>query len=447
MVRYKFPQDFLWGVSSSSYQIEGSHDRDGRRPSIWDTFSHTPGKVQNGDTGDIACDHYNRYKEDVALLRTLGVKAYRFSIAWPRIFPDGKGSPNEKGMQFYRNLVDELIKNDIKPIVTLYHWDLPQALQDEGGWDNKSIIEHFKGYANYVFDNLGNGVHQWITMNEPWVSTFAGNLTGEHAPGLVDLSTALRIGHNMLLAHGETIKLYREKKLKGSIGITYNVSAISPKTDSCEDVHIAETANAYVNAWFMEPVLKGRYPELLDNIFKEYKIEIPWVRDSDMEIISTPIDFIGLNYYTRQIVKSGNGFFGAEILEPEGECTDMDWEVYPKGLYDILVKIKQDYGNMDIYITENGAAYTDGPDKYKKINDHERIEYLKEHIKSAYKAIKDGISLRGYYVWSFLDNFEWAYGYSKRFGIIYVNFHTQERIIKDSGKWYKQVIENNGLDQ
>lgn len=442
---YKFPQYFLWGAAASSYQIEGAVDAGGRKPSIWDTFSHTPGKIYNGDTGDTACDHYNRFIEDVELLHRLGVKAYRFSIAWPRIFPDGKGSPNEKGMEFYMKLVDELIKYAIKPVATLYHWDLPQALQDEGGWGVRKTVDYFKDYAGFVFDRLGDKVFQWITLNEPWVSAFAGNFTGQHAPGLKNLSAALEAAHHLLLAHGETVKLYREKNLKGTIGIALSVSPVYPGSDSKKDLYLAEIAHTLINTWFMDPILKGQYSNLLDPIFQDYSVPMPRIFDNDLKVINTPVDFIGINYYRRQVIKSGEGFFGIELVKPEGKYTDMDWEVYPEGLYDILARIRQDYGNISIYITENGAAYKDVPDPQKNIHDIERISYIRQHILAAHRAVQDGINLRGYFLWSFIDNFEWTYGYSKRFGLAYVDYPTQERIIKNSGNWYKNVIESNGI--
>jgi beta-glucosidase len=440
-----FPKDFLWGVATASYQIEGSVNKDGRKPSIWDTFSHIPGNTLNGDTGDVACDHYNRYKEDVALLKQYGIKTYRFSIAWPRIFPDGSGEPNEMGMQFYIDLVDELLANDIKPIVTLYHWDLPQALQEHGGWTNREIVDHFVTYANYVFDHLGDKVYQWITLNEPWVVAMLGYYTGEHAPGIKDLPTALDVVHHLFLAHGETVKLYRTKNLKAQIGITLNVCPKDPASDAPEDVEATERMHAFANSWYLEPIFKGTYPQNLVDWYKKKNIGLPNIQMNDMDTISQPIDFLGINYYTRAVVKEGNDLFGAENIRPEGEYTAMDWEVYPQGLYDILSRIHHDYNGPDIYITENGAAYDDVRTEDNHIHDKKRTTYLQEHFKAAHQAIQDGIALKGYYVWSFMDNFEWACGYSKRFGLTYIDYETQERIIKDSGLWYKQVIRNNAF--
>lgn len=446
-MEYKFPQDFLWGAATASYQIEGAHDEDGKKPSIWDTFSHTHGKIVNDDNGDVACDHYHRYKEDVALLKQLGIEAYRFSISWPRIFPDGKGTPNEKGMEFYINLVDELISQGIKPVATLYHWDLPQALQDYGGWGVRETMECFKEYAAYVFDKLGDKVNQWITINEPWVSAFAGHFTGEHAPGLRNLSAAREASHHLLLAHGEAVRLYREKNLKGTIGITLSVSPVYPASETKRDLHMADFAHALINSWFLDPVFKGKNTGIMESLFREYSVPMPRMGEKDMDIISTPIDFLGINYYTRQVVKLGNGLFGVEKLRPEGTYTDMDWEIYPQGLYDILSRIKEDYGDISIYITENGAAFRDSVDYNKNIHDTERISYIKEHLKVVHKAIQDGIRVKGYFVWSLLDNFEWTYGYSKRFGVVYMDFETQERMVKDSGWWYRNVIGNNGVGE
>lgn len=446
MTAYKFPENFIWGAATASYQIEGAVFEDGRKSSIWDTFSHTKGNVFNGDTGDTACDHYHIYKDDIKLIKELGLKAYRFSIAWSRIFPDGYGEPNEKGMQFYMDLVEELIKNNIEPCVTLYHWDLPQALQDIGGFENRDIVKHFKNYASYIFDKLGDKIKYWITFNEPWVSTILGNYEGIHAPGIKNIETALKVGHNLLLAHGEAVRVFREKKLNGKIGITYNVTPKYPLTQSLEDIEAAERAHSYEFRWFINPVLKQTYPDNLVKWYEGNNIKLPEIQPDDMKIISTPVDFIGINYYFRQVIKHGSSMPGIEVVRQPGKYTEMDWEIYPEGLYDILMRIKKDYGNIDIYITENGAAFKDTLDTDRRIRDNERIEYFVEHFKSAYKAIQDGVQLKGYFAWSLLDNFEWQLGYSKRFGIIYVDYKTQERIIKDSGYWYKNVIENNSLN-
>ncbi len=447
MNQYYFPKDFVWGVATASYQIEGAHDQDGRKPSIWDTFCRTPGKVVNGDTGDVACDHYNRYKEDVALLSQYGVDAYRFSIAWPRIFPDGFGAPNEAGMAFYINLVDELLAHNIKPVVTLYHWDLPQTLQDQGGWANRETIAHFKNYAAYVFDRLGDKVHQWITFNEPWVFTFLGNFTGEHAPGIQDLSTALVVGHNVLVAHGEAVGVYRQKGLTAPIGITLSVSAQYPASDAPEDLAASERMHAYTNSWFLDPIYKKQYPQnLWDWVECQMKLPMPTLLPGDLDIISRPIDFVGINYYFRGLIKAGNDPLGVERLRPEGQYTAMDWEVYPQGLYDIMARFQKDYGAIDLYITENGAAFPDLVSEDGQIHDKERTEYLVQHFQMAHKAVADGIPLKGYFVWSFLDNFEWACGYDKRFGITHMDYATQVRTVKDSGKWYMEVIKERGFE-
>lgn len=444
MNNYNFPKEFLWGAATASYQVEGAFNRDGKGLSIWDTFSHEAGNIINNDTGDDACNHYDMFKNDVKLLSDFGVKAYRFSISWPRIFPMGNGKPNIAGMNFYIKLVDELLKYNIKPVVTLYHWDLPQSLQDKGGWANRNIVEDYKSYCNYVFETLGNKVHQWITFNEPFIFTFLGNYFGEHAPGIKDLETSLRIGHNVLLAHGEVVRLYRSKNLKGEIGIAYNVSTKYSATENHQDLEACQRAHDFDNGWFMDPIFKGKYPKELSVWLKNMKMDMPWVRDNDMESICEPIDFVGINYYTRQVVAYEEDGFGYKNIRQEGKYTDMDWEIYPRGLYDILARIKKDYGDIEIYITENGAAFEDIVDN-GEIHDNDRLDYLKGHFKEACNAINDGINLKGYFVWSFMDNFEWAFGYSKRFGLVHVNYETFERTVKDSGKWYKKVIADNGF--
>ncbi|MEN3012432.1 MAG: GH1 family beta-glucosidase [Dictyoglomus thermophilum] len=445
MAKLVFPKEFLWGAAIASYQIEGAWNEDGKGESIWDRFAHTPGTIYENQNGDIACDHYHRYEEDVELMAEIGLKAYRFSISWPRIFPEGRGKLNPKGVYFYEKLIDKLLEKNIKPAITLYHWDLPQALEDKGGWLNRDTAKYFSEYANFMFYKFGDVVPIWITLNEPFVSAFLGYAWGWHAPGKKDMKGAFVAGHNMLLAHGLAVQAYRDGGYKGNIGITINVATVYPETNSEEDLKAAEKQDAFGNRWFIDPIFKRKYPEIIWKILEEnnWSFDFPI---SDFDIISSPIDFMGINYYTRNIVAyDKNSHLGVKRVEGPNEHTDMGWEVYPDGLYDILIQLYRDY-KIPIYITENGAAYNDTVED-GRIRDINRINYLKEHIKRTYFAIRDGVDLRGYFVWSLMDNFEWAHGYSKRFGIIYVDYNTQKRILKDSAYFYKKIIEENGVDE
>ncbi|TYT24287.1 beta-glucosidase [Dictyoglomus thermophilum] len=445
MAKLVFPKEFLWGAATASYQIEGAWNEDGKGESIWDRFAHTPGTIYENQNGDIACDHYHRYEEDVELMAEIGLKAYRFSISWPRIFPEGRGKLNPKGVYFYEKLIDKLLEKNIKPAITLYHWDLPQALEDKGGWLNRDTAKYFSEYANFMFYKFGDVVPIWITLNEPFVSAFLGYAWGWHAPGKKDMKGAFVAGHNMLLAHGLAVQAYRDGGYKGNIGITINVATVYPETNSEEDLRAAEKQDAFGNRWFIDPIFKRKYPEIIWKILEEnnWSFDFPI---SDFDIISSPIDFMGINYYTRNIVAyDKNSHLGVKRVEGPNEHTDMGWEVYPDGLYDILIQLYRDY-KIPIYITENGAAYNDTVED-GRIRDINRINYLKEHIKRTYFAIRDGVDLRGYFVWSLMDNFEWAHGYSKRFGIIYVDYNTQKRILKDSAYFYKKIIEENGVDE
>jgi beta-glucosidase len=452
MMKYSFPKGFEWGTATSAYQIEGAWNEDGKGESIWDNFSHKPGNIQNGDTGDIACDHYHRYKEDIQIMKEIGVKAYRFSISWPRILPKGTGKPNQKGLDFYKNLVESLLDAHIKPVVTLYHWDLPQALQDKGGWVNRDSINYFEDYAKLMFKELGDIVPMWITHNEPWVVAHYGHTFGEHAPGLKDTKKAIQASHNLLLSHGKAVHAYRQIGLKGEIGISLNFIPSFPHTDSREDKIAAEKQDQFVNRWFLDPLFKGAYPRFLFNFYK-WKYDLPRIEKGDLELISTPIDFLGINYYYRNILKSTgtlhelftNELSIEKVRIKKAQYAAMGWENYPQGLYNLLAGVKRDYGNIPLYITESGAAFNDKLTKDNKIHDKKRIKYLREHIKKACQALRDGVPLKGYFVWSQMDNFEWEYGFSKRFGLIYVDFQTLKRIWKDSAYFYKEVIKNNGI--
>lgn len=449
MERMVFPDKFIWGAATAAYQIEGGAREGGRGESIWDRFSHIPGKTLNGDTGDEACDHYHRYQHDISLMKELGLKGYRFSIAWPRVFPGGKGTANQDGVDFYNRLVDGLLENGIEPMVTLYHWDLPQALQDEGGWRNRNTIDYFAEYASYLFATLGDRVKKWITHNEPWVVAFAGHFQGRHAPGLCDLPLAVQVTHHLLLSHAKAVERYRSSKYgDGKIGITLNLYPTYPASETAADQKAAVLIDGHHNRWFLDPVFKGTYPEDLLELYQK-SLSAPVLLPGDMEFIAAnAIDFLGVNYYSRKVVRYSAIHPVLQFVEvkPEGaEYTEMNWEVYPRGLYDLLIRISRDYHNPEIYITENGAAFKDREPGSGIVADDERLEFLKQHFAAAHRAIRDGVRLNGYYVWSLMDNFEWAHGYSKRFGVIYIDYQTQARIWKKSGRWYREVIKNNGL--
>ncbi len=444
---YKFPADFVWGTSTSAYQIEGSPTADGAGPSIWHRFSHTPGNTYMDQTGDVACDHYRRYKEDIALMSELGTNAYRFSIAWGRIFPNGTGAVNKRGIDFYSRLVDELLKRGIKPNVTLYHWDLPEALDNRGGWLNRDIAEWFCDYAVTMWDALGDRVEMWSTLNEPWVVTDGGYLSGLLAPGHSNLYEAPLATHNLLRAHGMAVQRFRSSGAaqNGKIGIVVNLEPKYPASRSSADLQATKRADAYMNRQYLDPVFLGRYPEEMTEIFGE---AWPDWSDDDMQLIAEPIDFLGINYYTRKVER-----FHPEILPLKTKHvpqlnhihTETHWEVFPEALTQILMWVTERYGKLPIYITENGAAFYDPPSPINgRIEDPLRIEYYRQHLRAAHDAMKQGVDLRGYYAWSLLDNYEWSLGFSKRFGLIHVDYETQRRTIKASGRYYSEVIRSSG---
>jgi beta-glucosidase len=449
VAKYLFPAGFLWGAATASYQIEGSPEADGKGESIWDRFSHSPGRIWENDTGDIACDHYRRYREDVELMAALGLNTYRFSIAWPRIFPAGGGRPNEQGLDFYRRLVEALQQQKIKAAATLYHWDLPQALQDKGGWESRDTARYFAEYAAYLFEKLDLPVDLWITINEPWVVAYLGHAFGIHAPGDTDFGTALQVGHNLLLGHGLAVKAFREAKRDAEqIGITLNLAPIQPNSDSEADLEAALRSDGFMNRWYLDPLFKASYPEDLVEIFSR-RFKMPDQEDGDLQVISEPMDFLGINNYTRVLVEStgvADDFMGNPINPPDQEYTEMGWEVYPEGLYELLARVHRDYGPLPLYVTENGSAFDDQLSKDGTVDDPRRINYLQGYLLACWRAIEEGVPLKGYYAWSLLDNFEWAFGYSKRFGLIYVDYPTQKRYLKNSALWYKEVIARNGLD-
>ena len=440
----RFPAGFMWGAATSAYQIEGSPLADGAGPSIWQRFCRTPGMVLGGENGDVACDHYQRYKEDVALMRELGLKAYRFSMSWSRVLPGGRGAVNGPGLGFYERLVDELLRNDIEPLVTLFHWDLPAALDDRGGWLNPDIAPWFAEYAAVVFRKLDGRVKHWVTHNEPWVVTDGGYLHGALAPGHRNRFEAPIAAHNLLRAHGAAVQAYRAHG-KHRIGLVVNLEPKYTATAAAEDQAATARADAYMNRQYLDPVFKGRYPEELREVFGEAWPQWP---AADFELIRQPIDFLGVNYYTRNVTRNDALNYplrAAPVRQPRATYTETNWEVYPQGLTDTLLWVKERYGNLPLYVTENGAAFFDPPTAEDgRIDDPLRVSYLRHHIAAVRSAIAQGADVRGYFVWSLLDNFEWALGYSKRFGIVHVDYATQQRTLKASARYYSSVIASHG---
>ena len=449
-----FPENFLWGTATASYQVEGAVEEDGRGTSIWDTFSHTPGKIHHGDTGDIACDQYHRLREDLDLMSELGLKAYRFSVAWPRIQPYGSGATNQKGLDYYRRLVDGLRQRSIEPMLTLYHWDLPQALEDGGGWTNRETSERFAEYTGIVYDALSNDVGFWISLNEPWVSAWMGYGLGVHAPGHKESAKALAATHHLLLGHGLAMERMRSAGDENQLGVTLNLHPARPSRDHEADREAARLVDGQANRLYLDPLFRGEYPEDIFTYYGERGVDLSYVQDGDLEKISAPFDFLGINYYFRNTVRDASeedlpempfADLGARPVIPhDAEKTAMGWPVEPEGLAEILVRIKEDYADVPLYVTENGRAVHDYIDPEGDVDDEERVSYLDAHFRAAHEAMERGVDLRGYMVWSFLDNFEWAEGYSKRFGIVFVEYGTQRRIPKSSARWYAGVIRRNG---
>ena len=432
-----FPRDFVWGAATAAYQIEGAANADGRGESIWDRFCRTPGKVANGDTGDRACDHYHRWPEDLDLMASLGVGAYRFSIAWPRIQPDGRGAANGKGIDFYRRLVDGMLERGITPLATLYHWDLPQRLQDDGGWASREIVDRFADYAALVFDGLGDLVDTWLTHNEPWVTSFLGYGYGVKAPGVADWSQALAAAHHTLLSHGRAVRAYRAGGGRGEIGITLDLTHVTGEPEA------ARRLDGHRNRWFLDPVLRGGYPADLVELYEDRFGPLEFVQAGDLEEIAVPIDFLGVNFYQPAVVRtnSADGPLALEQVEWDGPRTAMGWTVEPTSLTALLLRLKRDYGEVPLVITENGASYDDPPlDGQAVIEDPQRVAFLRGHVEAVERAVEDGVDVRGYYVWSLLDNFEWEHGYDRRFGIVAVNFDNLKRTPKRSALWYRDLI-------
>ncbi len=446
MPMLKFPEGFVWGAITAAYQIEGAWNEDGKGPSIWDTFVRQPGKIERGETADVAVDHYHRYPEDITLMQQLGLQAYCFSVSWPRILPEGTGKANPAGLDFYDRLVDGLLAKNISPYVMLYHWDLPQALQDKGGWGERFIIDAYSEYARVVARRLGDRIPAWVTHNEPMVISLAGNFLGQLAPGLQDPFVALRVAHNLLVAHGQAVQVLRTELPKTArIGIILNITPTYPAADTEEDRQAAWRYDGVANRLFLDPLFRGEYPadmlELFGPIFPE-------ILPGDLQTIHAPLDFIGLNYYMRAVMRNDPEtplLQAAQVYPPESDYSQM-WEIYPPGMYDMLTRIQADYHPKEIYITENGVCVTDGLDFDGRVRDERRIRYLRDHLAQVQRAILAGVPLKGYFHWTLMDNFEWAFGYRMRFGLIYVDYATQKRIIKDSGRWYADVIRKNGFD-
>jgi beta-glucosidase len=433
------PSGFLWGAATSAYQIEGSPLDDGAGPSIWHRFAHTPGRVLNGDTGDIACDHYRRWREDVALMRSLGPNAYRFSVAWARILPDGTGRVNQPGLDFYRHLVDALLEQGIEPMLTLYHWDLPEALDARGGWASDASPGWFADYAQILYRALGDRVRLWITLNEPWVIAAGGYLYGDLAPGHSSPHETPIVAHNLLRAHAAALAMGRAEGIE-RIGLAVNLEPQDPASDSPEDKAAAVRRDAFVNRCFLDPVFFGRYPAEMQTIFGP---DWPDFSASELDALRAPPDFVGVNYYSRSVVRADpteRPVGSRRVRQDSRPHTAMDWEVYPQGLTDILLWIQGRYGNPPVYVTENGAAFDDPPPIAGRLHDRERVAYLSSHLRAASRALRRGVDLRGYFAWSLLDNFEWSYGYAKRFGLVRVDPVDRQRLMKDSGRFYREAI-------
>ncbi|PJA74428.1 beta-glucosidase [bacterium CG_4_9_14_3_um_filter_65_15] len=451
MAKWKFPEGFVWGVATSAQQIEGAAQEDGRGLSIWDRFADGEGNITDGSRPDVACDHYHRWPEDIGLMRKLGLDSYRFSIAWPRIFPTGTGAVNAAGLDHYDRLVDGLLEAGIEPFPTLFHWDLPQALQDKGGWADRDTTSAFAEYAACVVRRLGDRVRRWATHNEPWCVATLGHEEGAHAPGLKEPRTALAVAHHLLLSHGLAVRAMRGEAHDAEYGIVQNHCPVVPASDSPEDFDAARWFDGFFNRWFLDPLFTGRYPEdaVADRIRAGHLDgpRLPFVHEGDMGIISTPLDFLGMNYYSRIVMRAGeDGKPVAVAMAPVDQLTDMGWEVYPDGLTGALLDIHRRYAPPAIYIAENGAAYDDAPGPDGRIVDQRRISYLHGHLLAARNALEAGVPLRGYFLWSLLDNFEWGFGFTKKFGLFAVDPVTRDRTPRASAAWYHAVIRENAVD-
>ncbi len=453
MTQFAFPPGFLWGTATASYQIEGAWQEDGKGESIWDRFTHTPGNVIDGSNGDVACDHYHRWADDITLMKSLGLQAYRFSIAWSRILPNGRGGVNQKGLDFYSRLVDGLLEAGIVPFVTLYHWDLPQMLQDAGGWPARETAVAYVAYADVVSRALGDRVKNWITHNEPWCVSFLSHEIGEDAPGWRgNWAAAIRAAHHLLLSHGWAVPVIRQNSPGSEVGITLNFNWVEAASASQADAAAARRYDGYFNRWFTEPVFGRFYPaDMVDHYQQYFPNGFDFIQPGDMAAIATPTDFLGVNYYTRELLRDKHAANNLPQTRFDNlERTEMNWEVYPDGLYKLLNRLTFEYQIPKLYITENGCSYSDGPEEQAdgtvKVIDGRRLNYLRDHFVAAHRAMQNGAPLAGYFVWSLMDNFEWAKGYQQRFGIVWVDYATQQRIPKNSAFWYRDVITQNGFD-
>lgn len=441
----RFPEGFIWGSATSAYQIEGAWNEDGKGLSIWDVFSHKPGKTRNGETGDVAADHYHRWREDVDLMSELGLQLYRFSMSWTRILPNGTGQINQAGLDFYDRLVDRLLEKGIEPCPTFFHYDLPVALHDKGGWPARETAKAFGDYAEIVAKRLGDRVNYWITHNEPWVTAVLGYMTGEHAPGHRNLFATLKAIHNLLLSHGYAVEALRGNISRpAQIGIALNLSPCYPASNSQKDREAAHRFDGQINRMLLDPLLKGHYPPDMYDLLKWF---FPKIQPGDMERIATPVDFIGINYYTRLVARHAwyVPVWNALPIQPKGNEYSEMWEIYPPGIYDIIRKVWDNYHPKTIILSENGVPFPDHLTAEGRVHDTKRIKYYKQHLRQVHRAISEGIPITGYYAWSFLDNFEWNHGYDKRFGLVHVDYKTLKRTVKDSGRWYSQVIQDNGF--
>jgi beta-glucosidase len=439
-----FPEGFYWGSATASFQIEGASHEDGRGESIWDRFAATSGKIVTGETGEPACDSYHRYPDDITVMRELGMTAYRFSLAWPRIVPDGAGQVNAAGLDYYDRVVDALLEAQIVPFVTLYHWDLPQALQDRGGWANRDVVDAYTRYVDIAVSHLGDRVKYWATHNEPTCIAFRGHETGEHAPGIQDSAVALQVAHHVLLSHGAAIPVIRQRCRDAQVGIVLNVYPAYPATDSDADQVAARLYDESQNRWFLDPIAGRGYPAAA---WEAKGDAVPTILPGDMETIAAPIDYLGLNYYRRRVCHDPAGGDGHKVLtrRDPANVTARDWEIFPQGLSDVLATLANDYGFANIFVTENGAAYHDTVSPDGHVHDSSRQTYLAQHLDAVLRSIEAGVPVRGYFCWTLMDNFEWAFGTSSRFGLAYTDFAMQRRIIKDSGRWFGRVTRANAL--
>lgn len=447
MTTLNFPRDFVWGVAASAYQIEGAWNEDGRGESIWDRYIHAPHHIMSGENADKALDHYHRMPEDVALMKELGIPYYRFAISWSRVVPGGEGKANPKGLDFYDRLVDELLKAGMRPKATLFHWDLPQNLQDKGGWPNRETVDRFADYARIVFDRLADRVKLWSTHNEPWVAAFMGYATGIHAPGICDYSQGYQAAHHLLLAHGKAVQLFRQGGYKGEIGLILNLNGLLPMTNSEADIAATQRVHDETHALFLDPVFKGEYPQRLFDFIGPHQ---PKVQAGDVELIHQPMDYLGLNYYNTDYV-SYDVFSGLNKARLTPYCapgwglTEMKWGIDPNGLKRELLYVKENYGNPKLYVTENGCAMPDIPNEKGFVADWDRIRYISSHLQALHEAIQAGADVHGYFAWSIFDNFEWERGYGPRFGLVRVNYETLERVPKQSAHWFGEVIKQNSI--